>query len=600
MPKKGKEKLTARQRIAALFHVAKISYKTAPSILYIRITSSVLNATLPIVTTFFAAQTTTELARAYSGEEGAGQTAMTFVVLTAIVGVVTISWSMLEGYMSRLARFKLEAAISDTLTHHFLSLEYWRYDDKETADLMDKSRRFSNLFSYVFDTAGSIATSLFALVASVVALALVNWWLALLLLVAVVPGLWIQYKLSKARVEHWEENIDSRRKFWNIDTQLQRIEGIAEIRLYGLVKHLLGLRRGYRNQDERDQILLERKYLKYELSSSVIEALAEVIALLYVTLQIIAHALPVGQFLYVQQIVSRGFGGTRSIAGQFMNIDEDLANLAAYDTFMNLPAGQTKKQKLRQPPDEIVFNAVTFSYPKIKTHVLNDISMTIKKNTHIAIVGENGAGKSTLVKLLLGFYYPTSGAVTIGGIPTTELDLPGWHEQLGVLQQQSVDFTFATARDNVAFGDVSRLFSESRYKKAIDAAEASEFLGKLPKKDETYITKWMESEDGTPGVMLSGGQQQRLALARNFYRDSPVVILDEPTSAIDALAESRIFKRLFEKRDKTIITISHRLSTVKRADCIYVLENGAIVESGTHAELVERNGTYVHLFESQL
>ena len=597
---KNRKRLTARQRIAALFRVAKISYAAVPSIFYIRIVSAVLDSALPIATTYFAARTTTELALAYGGDEGAGQRAILFVILTAVLGITTTVWSSIQQYISRMATYKLEAAVFDQLISQFLALDYWRYDDKDTADLLDKSRQFSNFFTYMFDTIGTMLTACVAVVTSIVALGLVSWWLSLLMIVAVTPGLLIQYKLSKARIGHWEKNLENRRKSNAVQWQLTELNGIAEIRLYGLVKHLLKLRNTYRDRDEKEQIHIERRFLKYEFLTTVIEAVAEVIALIYVTVRIIAHSLPVGQFLYVQQIVSRGLSGVRQIASSFMRIDEDLANLSAYNEFMEIPTNHSSRQKLKAAPETVTFERVSFTYPQTERPVLQDITLQIKKNENIAIVGENGAGKSTLVKLLLGFYYPTQGEIRIDGTPTKDIHLDSWHRQLGVLQQSSIEFVYATARENVIFGDVSRPFSKERYQKALKNAEATEFLNNLPKKDETYITQWMESSDGTPGVALSGGQKQRLALARNFYRDSPIVILDEPTSAIDALAEARIFRRLFEEKDKTIITISHRLSTVKRADRIYVLENGQIVEEGTHDELVARRGAYYRLFESQL
>ena len=594
------EKLTNKQRFSALLRVAKVSYKTAPSILYIRIVSAILDSVLPILTTFFAAQTTTELARAYNGEPGAGDAAITYVILTAILGILTTAWSTIQRYITRFAQYKLEAAVTDQLIAQFLVLNYWQYDDKNTSDLLDRSRRFSNFFTQIFDTLGSVVTALISLITSIVALMFVSWWLALLLFIAVIPGLYIQYKLSKARTEHWSKNLDGRRKMYNIEWQLLQIDSIAEIRLYGLVRHLLNLRQKYRDQDEKQQILIERGFIKKELLASVIEAVAEVIALIYVTLQIIAHALPIGQFLFVQQIVSRGLGSMRSVAQSFMSIDEELANLSAYDEFMGLPTQGQGKRKLSESPRSIVVSDVSFSYPQNDAKILQDVSFTINKGDHIAIVGENGAGKSTLIKLLLGFYFPTKGEVRIGDIPTTELNLESWHERVGVLQQSAIEYKHAVARDNVIFGDVSRPFSETRYQAALEKAEAKEYIEKLPKKDQTHIVQWMESDDGTPGVALSGGQQQRLALARNFYRDSPVVILDEPTSAIDALAESRIFKRLFEEKDKTIITVSHRLSTVRRADHIFVLKDGKIVEEGKHADLVKKKSAYYTLFESQL
>lgn len=598
--KKETKKLTARQKWASLFRVAAISYKAAPSILYLRIISAVLDALLPLITTFFAAQTTSELARAYNGEAGAGNMALIYVGLTALLGVITTAWSNIERYISRMARYKLESVVNDRLIDKFLALDFWRYDDKDTADLLDRSRKFSNFFTYVFDTVGSILSSVITLITSVIALLFVSWWLALLLVVAVLPGIFIQYKLSKQRVEHWSKNLGNRRKMNAIDWQLTDHKGIAELRLYGLVRHLMSLRQHYRDQDEKVQIRIERSFIGKELLASVIEAAAEVVALIYITLRIIGHTQPIGQFIYVQQIVSRGLGSMRSVVQSFINIDEDIANLFSYNEFMELPAYTRGTKKLAHSPNSIEMHNVSFHYPHADTPVLQDVSLRITKNQHVAIVGENGAGKSTLIKLLLGLYTPTQGSVLVDGISTKDLQLESWHKRVAVLQQSTTSFTYATVRESVLLGDITKPLSRQRYKDALASAEATEFVSKLHKKDDTYTYPWMEDDDGESGQSLSGGQYQRLDLARNFYRDSPVVILDEPTSAIDALAESRIFKRLMDEKHKTIITISHRLSTVRRAEHIYVMEHGKIVEEGTHDELVKVEGAYYRLFESQL
>jgi ATP-binding cassette subfamily B protein/ATP-binding cassette subfamily C protein len=178
--------------------------------------------------------------------------------------------------------------------------------------------------------------------------------------------------------------------------------------------------------------------------------------------------------------------------------------------------------------------------------------------------------------------------------------LDSWHKQLAVLQQDYLSYSFATAKDNVAFGQVNRPFDQDVFDAALDKAEAREFIGKLPKGEDSYVSPWMAHKDGTNGVDLSGGQWQRMALARNFYRQAPIIILDEPTSAIDALAESRIFNHLFADKSQTLIIISHRLTTIERADVIYMLKDGQIVEQGTASELIERRGEFFTMFESQV
>jgi len=599
-PGKNDRKLNTRQKVAGIARVAAITYKASPLAVFVKLAGTLITSILPIITTYFAALTTTALASAYAGNAEAGTKAIEYVLITAGLGVALTAWGSVEQYINQFVRYKIDAAISDQLYEQFLSLDFWRYDDKETADLYDKSKQFAQFFAYVFDKLATIFTSLVSLIAGLFALLFVSWWLALIVLAAVIPGVIIQFRLSRKQINHWNSNVETRRAKDMIEWNMFQVSAIAELRLYGMVRHLLNLRMKLRDKDEKVRIEFERKYIGQQLGADVLEAAAEVVALIYITLQIIAHVQPVGQLLYVQQIVSRALGGARSFVSQLSSIDEDIANLFDYNEFMKLPTSKMGTKRLRKLPKSIRFENVSFHYPNNEQIVLNDVSLTIKQGQHVAIVGENGAGKSTFVKLLLGLYLPTSGTVYIDDTNLAEVSTDDWHKYLGVLTQDSNHYSFATARDNILLGDVMHPMSNERFEAALDAAEARTFLEKLPKGLDSYVNQWIEHEDGTPGVDLSGGQWQRLALARNFYRNSPIIILDEPTSAIDALAESRIFERLLKKQDKTIITISHRVTTIEKADVIFMFENGKIVEQGTHEELVAQNGQYVRMFKSQL
>jgi ATP-binding cassette subfamily B protein len=603
MPRKPgttSRKLNARQKVVGIARVAAITYKASPLAVFVKLAGTLISSILPIVTTYFAALTTSSLASAYAGDPNAGARAIEYVLITAGLGVALTAWGGIEQYVNQFVRYKIDAAIGDQLYEQFLSLDFWRYDDKETADLFDKSRQFSRMFSYVFDRLASIFTALVSLVAGVVALLFVSWWLALILLAAVIPSVIIQFRLSRKQIQHWNSNVETRRSKDMIEWNMFQVSAIAELRLYGMVRHLLDLRMKLRDKDEKVRIEFERKYIGQQLGADVLEAAAEVVALIYITLQIIAHTQPVGQFIYVQQIVSRALSGARSFVSQLSSIDEDIANLFDYNEFMNLPTSKLAPTRVKKLPKSIRFENVSFHYPNNEQTVLSDVSLTIKQGQHVAIVGENGAGKSTFIKLLLGLYKPTSGTVFIDDTNLATVSSDDWHKYLGVLTQDSNHYSFATARDNILLGDVIHPVSNERFEAALDAAEARTFLEKLPKGLDNYVNQWIEHSDGTPGVDLSGGQWQRLALARNFYRNSPIIVLDEPTSAIDALAESRIFERLLKEEDKTIITISHRVTTIEKADIIYMFEDGKIVEQGTHAELVAKKGRYFRMFKSQL
>ncbi len=604
MPRRSAKKrplLPPSEYARALWGVAQISAQSAPLAVVFKLSGAVINSALPIATTYFAALTTTELARAYAGSAAAGGLALTYVAITAGLGLFQVIWRTVDNYLQEKLRYLVESRVSDMMYDRFLALDFWRYDDKDTVDLYDRAQKFSQFFAYIFDRFASLATQIITLVFALVALGVFLPWLALATLVAVIPSMYVQFKVSRAQIEHWNSQVDTRRSKSYIEWNLLQPKAIAELRLNSLARHLLDLRVKLREKDERQRLDYERKFLGQRLLSDGLQAITELGALLWIVSQIANRAQPIGQFVYVQQLVSRALGSASTFVAQLGTIDEDLANLFDYRTFMALPVGQGGSRQLAGMPAVVAFKNVTFRYPQAKSGSLRDINLKIKRGQHVALVGENGAGKSTLIKLLTGLYAPTQGEVLLDGISVSEYSLESWHAHLSVLQQDFDQYAFASVRDNIYFGDVSKALDTKQLHRAMRAAEAAGFVAKLPFGEQTLPSTWMEDEHGNKGTNLSGGQWQRIALARNFYRDSDMIILDEPTSAIDALAEARIFKRLFgENNEKTVLTISHRLSTVEQADLIIVLADGRVAESGTHTELVASHGAYYHLFEAQL
>lgn len=593
--------MSLRKQAKAIAGVASLSFRTAPGAVLFKLGGAILDAVLPLVIVYFAAITTTALAEAYGGDESAGERVILYVAITAVLGLVLTLWRSVDQYIQAKMRYVVEAKVSDQMYEHFLGLDFWHYDDKKTADLYDKAQQFAQFFAYVFDRIAGLLSQLIAMLSGVVALSFVNVWLAFFVLIAIIPGVYLQFKLSRAQIAHWNKNVDVRRSQARIEWNLLQPDKIAELRLYGTVRHLMKLRSSLRDKDERQRIDFEKQYIGKRLFADVLEAGTVVGAMVWIVLEIIAKAQPIGQFLYVQQVVERAMNAASGFVSQLSSIDEDIANLFDYEEFMNLPLAKGGTQKLTRVPETIEFRDVMFHYPsRPEEDVLRHISFTIKRGQRVAFVGENGAGKSTLIKLLTGLYRPTVGSVLVDGVPLKDYRVTDWHKQLGVLQQDSIHYSFATAGDNVRFGNVEKTESTDSVDKALKEAEAHDFIYKLPRGIDNYVDNWMEDSEGNKGVDLSGGQWQRLALARNFYRDAPIIILDEPTSAIDALAEAKIFNRLFKVVDRTMFVISHRVTTIEKADIIYMLENGQIVETGTHDELVAKHGKYFNMFEAQL
>ncbi len=595
----SKRQMKPREQAVAILKVAKLSFVMAPGAVLFKLFGAVIDALLPIATAYFAALTTTALVGALSGDGTMRDQAIMYIILTALFGLFGTAWGSVDQYIQASMRYRVESKVSDRMYEHFLGLEFWRYDDKKSIDLYDKAQKFAQFFAWIFDRLASIISQLITMVASIVALTLINGWLALAVLVAIIPGVYLQFKLSRAEIAHWNENVETRRTKNMIEWSLLQPPTATELRLYGLVRYLLDLRIKLRDKDEKVRIEFEKQFIGKRLLANGLQTIAEVGSLIWITLEIVARNQPIGQFVYVQQVVSRAIGGASGFISQLSSIDEDVANLFEYEQFMALERPENRSHKLSAAPDVIKFENVSFNYPNNEQTVLRGIDLTINKSQHVAIVGENGAGKTTLIKLLTGLYAPTKGQVLLDDKPLETIILSSWHAQLAVLKQDFTKFTFTNARDNVRFGDVTKN-SSAVLKESLVRAEATQFVDKLPRGLDTALNPWIEDADGTPGVDLSGGQWQRLALARNFYRDAPIIILDEPTSVIDALAEARIFKRLFSDKTKTIIAISHRLTTIKKADVIYMMENGRIVEQGTADELIAKKGAFYHMFESQL
>jgi ATP-binding cassette subfamily B protein len=314
---------------------------------------------------------------------------------------------------------------------------------------------------------------------------------------------------------------------------------------------------------------------------------------------VIAGKLTIGLFtLYFQQ--------TRNLASGSAALLENYASVSMrnknVEKFLQFLATEKKITSPAHPqalpseplPPVIEFKDVYFKYPGTERYILKKFNLKLESGEKVALVGENGAGKSTIIKLLLRFYDVTEGELLINGTNIKELNITEWQRQIGALFQDFIKYQF-TFKENVYLGNLKEKDNVELLKKAIKKSGADTYVENLPEKYNQVVGKMFEG-----GVDLSGGQWQKLALARAFFRDAPILILDEPTAAIDAKAEYEIFQKVEQlQKDKTVLIISHRFSTVRNADRILVLNNGKIIEEGSHESLMKKDGMYAELFNLQ-
>jgi ABC-type multidrug transport system fused ATPase/permease subunit len=269
----------------------------------------------------------------------------------------------------------------------------------------------------------------------------------------------------------------------------------------------------------------------------------------------------------------------------------DLTWFLSLQPSRELDVGHNFPEKLQTG---ITFDHVWFKYPGVDTWILQDVNFTVSPTENIALVGENGAGKTTLVKLLAGFYLPTQGRILIDGIPVDEYSRSSYWRRLAVFFQEFETYDF-NARESIAYGNLEKIDDVAEVSRFAKMTDIDPWINSLGAKYEHPLSRNYEK-----GVSPSTGQWQRIALTRTLIKDSAILILDEPTSNVDPQAEENIFNEVLDLgKNKILIFISHRFSTVRRADRIFVLEKGTVVEQGSHEELLKKKGQYAHLFRLQ-
>lgn len=538
------------------------------------------------------------LGSAGAAAEVARSEALTFVYIEVGLVLLMTAAQQANTVCQAVLRVLLGNKINVMILEKALTLELAHFEDAEYYDKLVRARREASSRPL------SLVTKTFDLLRNVISLIAIGVFLyqfspyaVLLLSIAGVPAFIAEAKFSGEAFRVNKRRSAERRMQIYLEMVLTREDGVKEVKLLQLGKIFL-----QRYVDiflaiykEDRSLVLRRGVWGYGLG--IIASGAFYFAYGWVGFAAIAGAITIGQMtMYIAQF-RLGQSAVTSSLTSVNGMYEDnlyLSNLTEYlehevpEQSGNLHAGP-------RPEDGIRFESVSFFYPGSDVPALDNVSLHITPGESLAIVGENGSGKTTLIKLLTRLYTPTQGQILLEGLPLQEWDIDTLRRKIGVIFQDFSRYQLIVG-ENIGIGDSDNLASESEIEIAAKKGMADEFVRDLPSGYKTQLGTWFKD-----GKELSGGQWQKVALSRAFMRSkADILILDEPTAAIDAKAEADIFAHFAELTANRIsIIISHRFSTVRRADHIIVLEKSKIMEQGSHEELLELGGQYATLFKLQ-
>ena len=598
-----------------LFYIFAMVWKTSPFILISLVIISLLEGILPVLGSLISKDILNELqniisARAVAESGGApfvaafwGSMVMFLLIFFFIYRILSNLITRFNTAITRIAGEKVVKYIKVQIMEKAKTVDLASFDLPEFYEKLENANREAGIrpVNVLSSTLSTISKSI-SLISYIVILATAPgmWWTAIVMLIISVPSAAINFYYRKKNFMYMRNRSKDRRQMNYYSSLMVNKDMVKEIRMFDLSDEFIGRFEGvFSKYYSGIRKLIIRENL-WHIMTTLISSVINCAFFVIIALKVFAGEIQIGDYsLYTGALTSIA-GTVASLIGISATVYEGTLFIDNLISFMNekptvVPLSDTPASVDHGKPHTVEFVNVSFSYPGTDRKVLENINLTLRPGETLVLVGLNGAGKTTLLKLLTRLYDPTEGHILLDGKDIREYDVRELYKTFGIIFQDFGKYA-VTVSENISFGDVSNPIDKDRVREAAAQANADRYIESLPRGYDTALMKYFEID----GTELSIGQWQKLSIARAFYSDSDILILDEPTASLDAIAEQEIFNQFDKLREgKTTIFVSHRLSSATIASKIVVLENGKIIEEGDHKELMAKGGRYAVLFSVQ-
>ncbi len=528
-----------------------------------------------------------------------GVTVGDMTVIVALLSLLLTLTIWLDPFMKELVRGGARivrmryavAAFRKTLTTDYVNIESYEGREKQKRAEAFYNARFSSGADFV-EQCAHFLVCVIGVIASSVLLYKVNYFMILLILLTCVCEFFLLKILKTKQSETTDNYSKLSGKFEYFYKLSKNAEASKDIKLYGFSDYLVKTAADFIYQIEH----INAKYTKQSAAISGVRALLnlvrELVAYAYLTYLVLKNRLSVSEFIFCFGIITGFSNWIMNLVFSFMEISRCCTDCALYREFVEESVSEDKPEVDFGEVRSIEFSNVFFTYPASDTETIRNMSFKVNKGENIAIVGENGAGKTTAIKLLCGLYYPSEGDILINGRSSKEFSSDSYFDLFSAVFQ---DYCFMpmTIAENIT---AEQSYDKERLFAAFDKAGITDKINSLSEKENTLMVKDVYKN----AADFSGGEKQKLLLAKAVYKNAPVLILDEPTAALDPISENELYLKYNElTEDKISFFISHRLSSTRFCDRILFIKDGAVAESGTHEELMAKKGAYYRMYQTQ-